>query len=54
LRENGCPWDEYTCLNAGHHKRWDCLLYAVKNKAPEWEYFAEKYANHLTYKRLSS
>ena len=47
LHENGCPWDSWTCLGAAHYKHWDCLQYAVDNKCPEWEYFAEKYAEHL-------
>ena len=47
LRENGCRWDEYTCGYATQRKHWDCLQYAVDNKCPEWEYFAEKYAEHL-------
>ena len=47
LHENGCPWDENTCFSAAHFKHWDCLQYAVDNKAPEWETYAENYANHL-------
>jgi hypothetical protein len=47
VHENGCPWDRRTCYYAADHKHWNCLQYAVDNKAPEWKYFAEKYANHL-------
>ena len=48
LHENGCPWDsEGTCYYAALRKDWDCLQYAVDNKAPEWEIYAEKYAEHL-------
>ena len=47
LHENGCPWDSYTCCCAAYHKHWDCLQYAVDNKCPGWEYYAEKYAEHL-------
>ena len=47
LHENGCPWDEYTCGNAAHCYRWDCLQYAVDNKCPWWEHYAENYAEHL-------
>jgi hypothetical protein len=44
LHENGCPWNEYTCLSAAIYKHWDCLQYAVDNKCPGWERYAEKYA----------
>ena len=47
LHETGCPWDLGTCLHAAHNKQWDCLQYAVDNKAPEWEEYAKKYAKHL-------
>ena len=36
-----------TCMYAAHHKHWDCLQYAVDNKCPEWEWYAEKHAEHL-------
>ena len=29
------------------YKHWDCLQYAVDNKCPAWEEYAEKYAEHL-------
>ena len=38
----------FSCKYAAHHKRWDCLQYAVDNKCPGWEYYAENYAEHLT------
>jgi hypothetical protein len=47
LHENGCPWDRDTCKYAAHHKRWDCLQYAVDNKCPGWEIYAKKHAEHL-------
>ena len=47
LHENGCPWDYDTCYCAAHNKHWDCLQYAVDNKCPGWETYAEKYAKHL-------
>mgnify|MGYP006165548955 FL=1 len=47
LHENGCPWGMYTCCNAADNKHWDCLQYAVDNKAPVWETYAEEYAEHL-------
>ena len=63
LHENGCPWDEGTCYSAVYlkhldcvlqkhldcvlQKHWDCLQYAVDNKCPGWEHFAEKHAEHL-------
>jgi hypothetical protein len=47
LHENGCPWDDSTCEYAATYKHWDCLQYAVDNKAPEWEEYAKKYAKHL-------
>jgi hypothetical protein len=47
LHENGCPWDSDTCRYAATYKRWDCLQYAVDNKCPRWEKYAEKYAKHL-------
>ena len=28
-------------------RHWDCLQYAVDNKCPEWEKYAENYAKHL-------
>jgi hypothetical protein len=49
LHENGCPWGDHdhTCYNAADNKHWDCLQYAVDNKAPQWEIYAEMYAEHL-------
>jgi hypothetical protein len=47
LHENGCPWDDTTLHYAAYNKRWDCFQYAVDNKCPLWEYYAEKYAEHL-------
>jgi hypothetical protein len=47
LHENGCPWDKWTCYCTALHKQWDCLQYAVDNKCPDWEYYAEKHAKHL-------
>jgi hypothetical protein len=47
LHENGCPWDSNTCHFAVLHKHWDCLKYAVDNKCPGWEIYAEEYAEHL-------
>ena len=29
------------------YKHWDCLQYAVDNKCPGWEDYAEEYAEHL-------
>jgi len=40
---NGCE----PCHYAATHELWDCLQYAVDNKCPGWEYYAEKYAEHL-------
>ena len=37
----------YTCWYAAHYEEWDCLQYAVDNKCPEWEKYAEKHAKHL-------
>jgi hypothetical protein len=47
LHENGCPWDRFTCYCAVLNGHWDCLQYAVDNKCPKWEYYAEEYAKHL-------
>ena len=47
LHENGCPWDWITCYYAAYKEHWDCLQYAVDNKCPRWEWYAEKYAEHL-------
>ena len=47
LHENGCPWDRCTCYQAAKYKHWDCLQYAVDNKCPGWEIYAERYAEHL-------
>jgi hypothetical protein len=47
LHENGCPWDSRTCAYAARHEHWHCLQYMVDNKCPGWEYYAEKYAEHL-------
>tara|TARA_B100000497_G_C7475880_1_gene292687 strand:- start:253 stop:615 length:363 start_codon:yes stop_codon:yes gene_type:complete len=47
LHENGCPWNSHTCFLAANSKHWDCLQYLVDNKCPRWEYYAEKYAEHL-------
>ena len=40
---NGCE----PCHYAAKRKLWDCLKYSVDNKCPGWEYYAEKYAEHL-------
>jgi len=32
---------------AAYYKHWDCLQYAVDNKCPLWEYYAERHAEHL-------
>ena len=40
---NGCE----PCHYAATHELWDCLQKAVDNKCPGWEYYAEKYAEHL-------
>ena len=32
----------YTCWYAAHYEEWDCLQYAVDNKCPEWEKYAER------------
>ena len=37
----------WTCLYAAQRKHWDCLQYAVDNKCPEWEYYAENTREHL-------
>ena len=47
LHEKGCPWDEYTWRWAATHEHWECLQYAVDNKCPGWEIYAEEYAEHL-------
>jgi hypothetical protein len=47
LHENGCPWGSYTCYYAAQHEHWDCLQYLVDNKAPRWEWHANRYAKHL-------
>ena len=47
LHENGCPWDRNTYWYAADRKHWDCLQYAVDNKCPLWETYAEEYAEHL-------
>ena len=40
---NGCE----PCHYAATYELWDCLQYSVDNKCPGWEYYAEKYAEHL-------
>ena len=50
----GCPWDSSTCAFAAHSKHWDCLQYAVDNKAPGWEIYAERHAKHFTYEMSST
>ena len=35
-RENGCPWDEVTCIAAAVNGHLDCLRYARKNGCP-WD-----------------
>ena len=47
LHENGCPWDWNTCYWAAYNKHWDCLQYTVDNKCPDWEFSAERHAEHL-------
>ena len=34
-------------MDTCYQERWDCLQYAVDNKCPEWEKYAENYARHL-------
>ena len=34
LRENGCPWDEQTCLAAAEMGHLDVLKYAHENGCP--------------------
>ena len=36
-----------TCYWAARYKHWDCLQYAVDNKCPRWEEYAERHAEHL-------
>ena len=37
-RENGCPWNSYTCMSAFEYglrnKKWEVLVWAVKNGVP--------------------
>jgi hypothetical protein len=47
LHENGCPWGDNTCRIAAYYEHWNCLKYAVDNKAPEWERYGKKYAEYL-------
>ena len=47
LNENGCPWEWSTCYFAAEEENWDCLQYAVDNKAPQWEIYAKRHAKHL-------
>ena len=47
MHENGCPWDSVHVLLRRQYKHWDCLQYAVDNKCPEWEEYAERHAEHL-------
>ena len=35
-RENGCPWDEYTCSNAAFNGHLDILKWARENGCP-WD-----------------
>ena len=34
LRENGCPWDDWTCWNAARNGHLECLKYAHGNGCP--------------------
>jgi len=36
LRENGCPWDERTCVVAAGNGHSACLAYARENGCP-WD-----------------
>ena len=36
LHENGCPWDEETCMQAAKGGHLDVLKYAHKNRCP-WD-----------------
>ena len=38
------PWDSDTSIRP-IHERWDCLQYAVDNKAPNWETYAKRHAS---------
>ena len=46
-RENNRAWSADTCYCAARYKRWDCLQYAVDNKAPHREIYSKKHAKHL-------
>ena len=37
LRENGCPWDDWTCWGAARYGHLDCLKYAHENGCP-WDW----------------
>ena len=37
LRENGCPWDDWTCWNAAGYGHLECLKYAHENGCP-WDW----------------
>ena len=37
LRENGCPWDDWTCWNAAGYGHLDCLKYAHEHGCP-WDW----------------
>ena len=43
LRENGCPWDDWTCWRAAENGHLECLKYAHENECPG----SESYAHHL-------
>ena len=34
LHENGCPWDENTCIGAASNGHLECLCYARENGMP--------------------
>ena len=49
LRENGCPWDRFTCYKAAENGHLECLKYAHENGCP-WDEFTcsgAAYGGHL-------
>ena len=43
LRENGCPWDDWTCWGAALNGHLECLKYAHENGCP-WDDWTCTYA----------
>jgi len=51
LREQGCPWDKYTCIQAAYYDHYQVVIWAKVNGCPTDE---EVIAENERYKELEA